>query len=666
MTMTVTKLARLTDATESLSDSTFRTLFAQHPDALLLVDPFADVLLAANACACQLLRWPLDQLMAMRPSALHAGERGALVVFTQEVLATGEAWARGLGCQGGDGTRILVEYRARRLDLYGRTSLLIAVRDLATQRRREARSEADDYVRSGLSEWRRVEQLFASIETENRLILRAAGEGIYGVDAGGITTFVNPAAEQMLGWRADELVGRGMHQTVHHSHANGSCYADQDCPIYAAFREGAVQRRDDEVFWRKDGSCFPVWYTSTPIVDRGNLVGAVVVFRDISDRREAEQRLQSALDELSALKRRLELENDYLQEEFREASNYHQIVGDSRAVREVLYKVELVAPTDAPVLITGESGTGKELIARAIHTASRRGDRPLIRVNCAAVPKDLFESEFFGHIKGAFTGAVAERVGRFELADGGTLFLDEVGEIPLELQSKLLRVLQEGEFERVGEGRTRRVDLRIVAATNRRLDQEAEAGRFRADLFYRLNVFPIESAPLRQRPEDIPLLAAHFLSKAARRFGREGLRLSRADVEAMQRYAWPGNVRELENLIERAVIVSTGERLIIDLPGRRPERSLFAQVESRSESQSEARSGPAGSGEAPAASGPAPAVSPPSNEQERVVLERRMIEQALAASGGKVSGPGGAAERLGLKPTTLASRIKRYGLQVRR
>jgi len=656
--MTVTRLVKVADASGSLPDATFCVLFQQHPDALLLLDPFADAFLAANARACELLRWPPDRLMAMCPSALHAGELGALVVFTQEVLETGEAWARGLGCQGGDGARILVEYRARRLDLNGHACLLISVRDLVTQRRREARSDADDYVRSGLSEWRRVEQLFASIETENRLILRAAGEGIYGVDAAGITTFVNPAAEQMLGWRADDLVGRGMHQTVHHSHADGSCYADDDCPIYAAFREGAVQRRDDEVFWRKDGCCFPVEYTSTPIVDRGNLVGAVVVFRDISDRREAEQRLQSALEELSTLKRRLELENDYLQEEFREASNYHQIVGDSRAVREVLYKVELVAPTDAPVLITGESGTGKELIARAIHTASRRGERPLIRVNCAAVPKDLFESEFFGHVKGAFTGAVAERVGRFELADGGTLFLDEIGEIPLELQSKLLRVLQEGEFERVGEGRTRRVDLRIVAATNRRLNEEAEAGCFRADLFYRLNVFPIESVPLRQRPEDIPLLAAHFLTKAARRFGRQGLRLSRADVAAMQDYAWPGNVRELENLIERAVIVSTGERLIIDLPGRRPERSLFAQAELQPRPQAE----PAG-GAALATNDTEGAALLPGNEEERIALERRMIEQALAASAGKVFGPGGAAERLGLKPTTLASRIKRYGLQ---
>lgn len=618
-------------------------------------EPYTDAMVLVNARVCQLLKMPRAQLLALRPTLLHPGERGALVAFTQEVIETGEGWTRGLGCRCGDGSSLPVEYRARRLQLCRRECMLVAVQDLATLRKREAESDADSYVRSGLSEWRRVEQLFASIESENRLILRAAGEGIYGIDAAGMTTFLNPAAEQMLGWRAEELVGRSMHRSVHHSHPNGSDYADDACPIYAAFREGQVQRRDNEVFWRKDGTCFPVEYTSTPIVDRGNLVGAVVVFRDISDRREAEQRLKSALEELSELKRRLELENSYLQQEFREASNYHQIVGDSRAVREVLRKVELVAPTDAPVLITGESGTGKELIARAIHAASGRGERPLIRVNCAAVPKDLFESEFFGHVKGAFTGAISERLGRFELADGGTLFLDEVGEIPLELQGKLLRVLQEGEFERLGDQHTRRIDVRLVAATNRRLGDEAHAGRFRADLFYRLNVFPIESVPLRERPEDIPLLASHFLTKVAERFGRDGLRLSRADVEAMQRYHWPGNVRELENLIERAVIVSTGERLIIDLPGER-------RVASGTAEQGQAVA--TATADRPLAATGDPFAAP-RNEQELLCLERQMIETALAASGGKVSGPGGAAERLGLKPTTLASRIKRHGVQKR-
>jgi len=627
-----------------LSASRFRALFEQHPDAQLLWDPHADRLLEVNDRACRLLRRDRDELLAVPPSTLHSGERGALVVFTEAVLARGEHWTDGLTAELPDGARLALEYSARRMDLDGRTLVLASVRDLRAARQRELHSDAGAYLRSGLSEWRRVERLFAEIECDNQLILRAAGEGIYGVDGNGVTTFVNPAAARMLGYEAAELVGRGAHATIHHSHADGRDYAEEACPIYGAFREGAVQRRDDEVFWRKDGSSFPVEYTSTPIVDRGRIVGAVIVFRDISDRREAEERLRQAMAELEQLKHRLELENDYLQQELKEETNYREIVGRSQAVREVVRKIELVAPTDAPVLISGESGTGKELIARAIHGAGRRGNRPLIRVNCAAVPADLFESEFFGHVRGAFTGAVADRVGRFELADQGTLFLDEIGEIPLELQGKLLRVLQEGQFERVGDTRTRSVDVRVVAATNRRLEEEVAAGRFREDLFYRLNVFPIESVPLRRRPEDIPLLAAHFLAKVCRRHGRDGLQLSRGDVERLQGYHWPGNVRELENLIERALIVSTGNRLVIDLPA------------------TPAVPGPAVSPVLGAEAGVAVAAAP-KTEGERRAQERAMILAALEASQGKVFGAGGAAERLGLKPTTLASRIKRLGIE---
>jgi PAS domain S-box-containing protein len=620
-------------------------LFERHPDAQLLWDPRADCILEANARACELFRRDRGRLLALAPSALHRGERGALVVFTEAVLERGEAWTDGLSAALPDGTRLALEYSARRVDAGplgrdGSPLILVAARDLATVRRRELHSDAGAYLRSGLSEWRRVERLFADIESDNQLILRAAGEGIYGVDANGITTFVNPAAARMLGYHADELVGRGMHAAIHHSHPDGSGYDADRCPIYGAFREGAVHRRDDEVFWRKDGTSFPVEYTSTPVVDRGRIIGAVIVFRDISDRRDAEARLRTAMAELTQLKHRLELENDYLQEELKEETNYREIVGRSRAVREVVRKIELVAPTDAPVLITGESGTGKELIARAIHAAGRRGDRPLIRVNCAAVPADLFESEFFGHVRGAFTGAIADRVGRFELAHQGTLFLDEIGEIPLELQGKLLRVLQEGQFERVGDTRTRSVDVRVVAATNRRLDDEVAAARFREDLFYRLNVFPIESVPLRERPEDIPLLAAHFLAKVSRRHGRDGLQLSRGDVGRLQAYHWPGNVRELENLIERALIVSTGNKLVIDVPAGEAARSPAAQLVAS-----------------------VPSVAPPSTEAERRAQERAMIVAALEASGGKVFGVGGAAERLGLKPTTLASRIKRLGIE---
>ena len=269
-----------------------------------------------------------------------------------------------------------------------------------------------------------------SSEAMNQLILRAAGEGIYGVNAEGKTTFVNPAAERMLGWTAEELVGHDMHSIVHHTHPDGSHYPEHACPIYAAFRDGAVHQVDTEVFWRKDGTSFWVEYTSTPIRDRGHVVGAVIVFRDVTQRREADEKLRAAHEEVDRLRERLELENAYLQEEIRIEGNHHGIVGRSAAIQKVLRQVELVAPTDATVLITGESGTGKELIARAIHDASKRSRRPLIRVNCATIPRELFESEFFGHAKGAFAGAARDGVGRFELADGGTLFLDEVADMP--------------------------------------------------------------------------------------------------------------------------------------------------------------------------------------------------------------------------------------------
>ena len=474
---------------------------------------------------------------------------------------------------------------------------------------------------------------FDRIERENQLILRAAGEGIYGVNAEGKTTFVNPAAERMLGWTADELVGRDMHATVHHTHPDGSGYHDHECPIYAAFRDGAVHQVEHELFWRRDGSSFWVDYTSTPIRDHGALIGAVIVFRDVTQRREAAEKLRAAHAEVERLRKRLELENAYLQEQIRIDGNHHGIIGRSAAIQKTLSQVELVAPTDATVLVTGESGTGKELVARAVHEASGRSNRPLIRVNCAAIPAELFESEFFGHAKGAFKGALRDRVGRFELADGGTLFLDEVGEIPPALQGKLLRVLQEGRFERVGEVRTRKVDVRVIAATNRDLKALTRRGRFREDLYFRLNVFPIDLVPLRERTDDIALLAMHLLGGAAKKLKTGELRLTEADARRLAQYPWPGNVRELQNVIERAAILARNGRVRIDLPDL---------------------GSAGGTGRRMAAAGKAPILT----DDDRRERDRVNIMAALQASGGKVFGPGGAAELLDVKPTTLASRIK--------
>ncbi|HBE69375.1 MAG TPA: hydrogenase [Planctomycetaceae bacterium] len=348
-----------------------------------------------------------------------------------------------------------------------------------------------------------------------------------------------------------------------------------------------------------------------------------------------------AHEEIDSLKRQLEQENEYLREEV-SASAFGELVGNSPALHKVSQQIDLVAPTDSSVLILGESGTGKELVAREVHSRSGRADRPLIKVNCAAVPRELYESEFFGHTKGSFTGAVRDRAGRFELADGGTLFLDEIGEIPLDLQAKLLRILQEGELERIGEEKTRRVDVRIIAATNRHLDQEAAKGRFRQDLFYRLSVFPIQLPALRDRVEDIPLLAEHFLQQFARKFGHRKLKLTLANAQELQRYAWPGNIRELQHVLERAAILSAGGKLTFE---------LNHQLASPATNNALPKS----------SSGAARQILTETQLQE---LQAENIRLALEQTGGKVYGEGGAAELLGIKPTTLASRIRKMAIQL--
>jgi formate hydrogenlyase transcriptional activator len=335
-----------------------------------------------------------------------------------------------------------------------------------------------------------------------------------------------------------------------------------------------------------------------------------------------------AYQEIQALKDRLSEEKLYLEEEVGEGFAPDEIIGESQALQGVLRQVKAVSASDATVLLLGETGTGKELLARLVHESSRRRDRTFVKLNCAAIPLGLMESELFGHEKGAFTGAIAQKKGRLELADGGTIFLDEVGELPLELQPKLLRALQEREFERLGGTRTISVDVRLIAATNRDLEQMVAEGRFRADLYYRLNVFPVRIPPLRERRDDIPALVRYFTQKHARSLGRAIERISPAVMAALQAGQWPGNIRELENFIERSVILSTGSELRAPL--------------------SELRNGDAH---------PEPAPATTMDE-----AERQTILHALKAARGKVAGPEGAAARLGLKRTTLQSRMKKLGL----
>ncbi len=610
----------------------------------MLVDAGRDVILAANDVAERLAGAATKSLADTPCTHLFADQRPQLIAFTEETLFRGHGWSRDFLIRQPDGHAIELEISSARVGPAESQTILLLIRDCRQLKTLRERHDANHYHRGGLLEWRRVEELFQDMERENQLILHAVGEGIYGVDAEGRTTFANPAAERMLGWRTDELAGRVIHRVVHHSHADGSLFPLKECPIYAAFRDGSVKRIGEDWFWHKDGSGFPVEYTSTPILDNGHPVGAVVVFRDISARLQAQQELQTALEEVESLKRRLEMENAYLQEEISAEYHFHEIFGQSEAIKAIARRIGMVGPTDANVLITGESGTGKELIARAIHQSSSRRDRPLIRVNCAAIPKDLFESEFFGHIKGAFTGAVSDRIGRFELADGGTLFLDEVGEIPLELQGKLLRVLQDQQFERVGENNTKAVDVRVIAATNRDLKSEISAKTFREDLYFRLNVFPIESVPLRQRTEDIPILAREFIKRASQKFNRPPLTLRDQDIRALQGYDWPGNVRELENVIERQVITAD-HQLDFDLIGKDTD---FSQE--------------TGASLPPARHYSANLLT---DEQMRE-LERENLIRALRMTEGRVFGDDGAASLLGLKPTTLTSRLKKLKLEARR
>jgi len=397
-------------------------------------------------------------------------------------------------------------------------------------------------------------------------------------------------------------------------------------------------------------------FNGQPIIHRGETLGVLAIYtriptpeagpgwvRVFADHIAAALVNARAFEEIERLKSHLELENLYLREEVEEAKALGGILGRSDALRQAVRRIDLVAPTDATVLILGESGTGKELVAREIHRRSQRHDQPLIRVNCASVPRELYESEFFGHIKGAFTGALKDRAGRFEAADQGTLFLDEVGEIPWDLQSKFLRVLQEKQYERVGEERTRTVDVRIIAATNRELEQEIAKGRFRQDLFYRLNVFPIEVPPLRRRREDIVLLAEHFLDQAARRLRLAVPRLNDSHRAQLEAYDWPGNVRELQNVVERAVILSRSGALHLDVP-----LTDAAPLPVEPTAPATPRSA---------------AASTPLSESQLREFEKANLLAALERCAWKIHGPDGAASLMGIKPTTLFSRIKRLGLQ---
>ena len=496
-----------------------------------------------------------------------------------------------------------------------------------------------EYDRSG--EFLRTVAMYSEISDQARAnfkyrtLYRSTPAMLHTVDGNGLIVTVTDHWLAKLGFTRDEVVGKSIEEFF--SLRDKKIYADGG--LQELISEGDFNNLERQML-AKDGTVLDLVMSAISHRDEaGDVDRMLVASKDVTEWRRAERELRRTLAENARLREELERERDYLREEVNVAMNFGRMIGTSAALRKMLRRIEAVAETPASVLVQGESGVGKELVAHAIHVQSSRADGPLVKVNCASIPKELFESEFFGHVKGAFTGAHRNRVGRFQLADGGTIFLDEIGEIPMELQGKLLRVLQESEFERVGDDITRSVDVRVIAATNRNLEKLIVQGDFREDLFYRLSVFPVDVPPLRERDDDVVQLAQHFLDKTCNDFGRDALTLTRTQAANLRTYDWPGNVRELKNVIERAVILSTGKVLRLDLsmPGLKAGSGSLGVVTASSDEVL--------------------------TETDMRDFQKRNISRALNRANWKISGKGGAAELLGVRPTTLADRVRTYGIK---
>jgi PAS domain S-box-containing protein len=456
-----------------------------------------------------------------------------------------------------------------------------------------------------------------------RALVENASDGISVLDADGSILYAAPSVEQLMGYKPEEVVEH---------HAKDFMMSQGDvAPLMDSIRRALENPGEIQTLRvrgrRKDGSPIEIEAAGQRLRDMADPQCVVFNWRDITER----------VQFYDGQRQRLELENTYLQEEVRAVSGSGLALGTSAGIRRVLEQIEMVSPTDANVLIVGETGVGKELVARAIHESSRRFDRPLVKINCTAIPRELFESEFFGHVKGSFSGALRDRTGRFQLADGGTLFLDEIGDLPIEMQPKLLQVLEEGRFEPVGSDATQHVNVRILVASNRDLRSLIRAGRFREDLYYRLSTFPIAVPPLRERKNDIPALAAYFLDEAYRRFDRPRLKLSEGHIDQLCNYEWPGNIRELRNVVERAVITARSGSIHFEVP----------VLESGSEVKQLAAREP----------------NRVIRDKELKLRERENIVAALKQARGRVYGRNGAARLLGIKASTLSARIRKFGIE---
>ena len=508
-----------------------------------------------------------------------------------------------------DGSTFPVEIINNFIEFEGATYSCAIIRDITLRKLEEARFTTT-YKKLKESEYRSRLSHFTVSKT---------GDAILWIDRNGSIKFVNEACCDRLGYTREELTRKNIHDI------NPEFNSERMRHHFETIRaEGRLVVESKH--YTKAGKAIPVEIAANYINFEGEEYTCSIV-RDITDQKHKESALRGALMEIRELKEKLEAENNYLQEEIKLDHNFGEIITQSEAFKSVLIDIEQVAETNSTVLVTGESGTGKELIARSIHKLSRRCNRPIIKVNCAALPPNLIESELFGHEKGAFTGALTKKKGRFELADKGTLFLDEIGEMPIDLQSKLLRVLQEGEFEPVGSGQTKQVDVRIITATNRNLQQEVEKGNFREDLYYRLNVFPIHCIPLRDRKEDIPLLVRHFCKKFENKIGKKITNIPQKVIKRLQAYDFPGNIRELENFVERAIILSRDGKLEI---GNWVPKAKMSKLSQKILTLDD--------------------------------LQRKHIIEVLQLTNWKISGEKGAARILDIKPTTLESRMKKLNI----
>jgi len=604
VTLDVTE-RHLAEEARRQSEERFAKSFRANPQPMSLTTIAEGRYLDVNESFLQMSGYTREEVIGHTSIELQIWETPAIrAYFIQRLRQKGSLVNVETRLRTKDGSMRVLLSSAEELELAGEKCLLVSSSDI--------------------TERVAVQQALKESEERFRNMADSAPVMIWVSDDDVKATYLNKQWLDFTGRSLHEQLGDGWMKGIHPDDYDRcvETFADSFAERKPFAMEYRLRRYDGEYRW--------IYDTGAPRFSSvGVFLGYIGTCLDITERKASEVELHTAHEELKELKNQLEAENVYLQQELKLDPTFGEIVGQSDAIKYVLFKITQVAPTDTSVLITGETGTGKELVARAIHSASSRKDRPLIKVNCGALAPSLIESELFGHEKGAFTGAGARKQGRFEIAKGGTIFLDEIGELPLELQVKLLRVIQEGEFERLGGTKTIKTDVRIIAATNRNLKFEVENGRFREDLWYRLNVYPITVPPLRQRKEDIPLLVEHFVNGYAKKFGKMITSVSPRTLQTFQAHSWPGNVRELANAIERAVIHAKG--------------SVLHSVDRFEETTEEV----------------------PFAAKTLEEVERDYIVRTLENTGWRIEGPHGAANVLGLNPSTLRTRMSKLGIQRR-